>query len=108
MSSTELLTYLPVGAVLGIVVALVFSPLGGIALGLLSGSKLARWFAAAGAVALGLAFAAGRLRAAGRREGVAKVEAANAAARADRERIERELAATPDDEVTDELTRWSR
>lgn len=106
--TTELLTYVPAGVVLGIVLALVFSPLGGIVVGLLSTSRVARWLTAAGGVALGLAFAAGRLRAAGRREGVAKVEAANAAARADRERIEREVAMTPDDEVTDELTRWSR
>ncbi|MCJ2035525.1 hypothetical protein [Methylobacterium sp. J-068] len=107
---TEVLTYVPAGIVLGIALALVFSPLGGIVLGLLASSKVARWIAAAGAgaVVLGMVFAAGRFRAAGRREGRAGVETANAAAKADRERIEASIEGRTDDEVAAELGRWSR
>jgi len=67
MRTTELLTYAPAFALLAVAAGAVFTPLGGIALGLLSTSKLARWLAAAGAVALGLVFAAGRRRAHRRR-----------------------------------------
>ena len=105
---TDLLTYLPIGAVAGIAVALAFTPLGGVVLGLLSTSPLARKVAAAGAVVLGIVFVSGRLRAAGRREGIAGVEKANAAAKADRERIEASIEGRTDDEVAAELGRWSR
>ncbi|MCJ2084217.1 hypothetical protein [Methylobacterium sp. J-090] len=104
----DLLTYMPVGALIGLIALFVFTPMGGIALGLLASSKVARWFAAAGAVVLGLVFAAGRFRAAGRREGRAGVETANAAAKADRERIEASIEGRTDDEVAAELGRWSR
>lgn len=75
---------------------------------LLSNSKLARGVAIAAAVAWGLFVAAGRIRKAGRDEALVGVEQANAAAKADRVRIERDVAATPADEVSEELARWGR
>ncbi len=89
-------------------VTLIFSPWGAAALALLANSKLARGAAIAVGVAWALFIAGARLKRAGRAEALAEVTRANAAARADRERIERDVAGRSDDEVTRQLERWSR
>lgn len=104
MSTWILLTGLPMAAVF----ALVMSPWGAPALALLASSRFARWLAIAGAVAWAAFVAAGRIRKAGREEALAQVVEANARVRADRARIDRDVASRPDDEVTRRLQRWSR
>lgn len=104
MSTWVLLT----GAPLALLFALVMSPWGAPALAMLAGSRFARWVAVAAAVARAAFVAAGRLRKAGRDEALAQVERANAEARTERARIDRDVAARPDDEVTRRLERWSR
>ncbi len=81
-------------------VALVFSPWGAAALALLANSKLARAAAIGVAIAWALLVGAARVRKSGHDAALAEVERANAAAKADRERIERDVAARSDDEVT--------
>lgn len=96
------------GAPLALLFALVMSPWGAPALALLANSRLARWVAVAAAVAWAAFVAAGRIRKAGRDEALAQVNRANAEAREQRARIDRDVAARPDDEVTRRVERWSR
>lgn len=89
-------------------VALIFSPWGAAALALLAKSRLARGAAIAAAVGWALLVAAARIRRAGHDEALAEVQRSNAAAKADRERIEAQVKAMPADAVTRELEEWSR
>ncbi len=96
------------GAPLALLFALVMSPWGAPALALLANSRIARWVAVAAAVAWAAFVAYGRIRKAGRDEALAEVLRHNAEARTERARIDRDVAARPDDEVTRRLERWSR
>lgn len=93
---------------LGIALGVMFTPWGPAALALIANSRLARGAAIAAAVAWALVVGASRIRRAGRAEGLAEVERANTAAKADRERIEAAVRDLPADDVTEELSRWSR
>lgn len=104
MNTWILLTGLPLAALF----ALVMSPWGAPALAILASSRVARWFAIAGAVAWAAFVAAGRIRKAGRDEALAQLLRSNADAKVERDRIERDVASRPDDEVTRRLQRWSR
>lgn len=104
MSTWVILT----GAPLALLFALLMSPWGAPALALLANSKLARWVAIAAAVAWAAFIAAGRIRKAGRDEALQRVDRANAEARTERARIDRDVASRSDDEVTRRLERWSR
>ncbi|TXN41699.1 hypothetical protein FV232_17105 [Methylobacterium sp. WL30] len=104
MSTWVILTGLPLAALF----AFVMSPWGAPALALLASSRFARTAAAAAAVAWALFVAAGRIRKAGRDEAMARVDRANAEARTERARIDRDVASQSDAEVTRRLERWSR
>lgn len=91
-----------------VLAALLFTPWGPALLTLLANSKVARAVGVALAVAWTLFVAATRLKRAGRAEALAEVARANAAARADRERIERQVGRLSDADLDRELGRWSR
>ena len=99
---------LSAGAPAAVLVALLFTPWGPALLTLLANSKVARAVGVFLALAWALLIAAARLKRAGRDEALAEVARANAAARADRERIEREVGRMSDADLDRELGRWSR
>lgn len=103
MSTWVILTGLPLAALF----AFVMSPWGAPALALLASSRFART-AAAAAVTWALFIATGRIRKAGRDEALAQVNRANAEARTERARIDRDVASQSDAELTRRLERWSR
>ncbi|WP_267358506.1 MULTISPECIES: hypothetical protein [unclassified Methylobacterium] len=92
------------------VVALVVVVLGfGPALAtLLANSKIARGAGMLAAFVWALLVAAARIRSSARDEALESVQRANAAAREDRERIEKDVSQLDDRELTRELQRWSR
>ncbi|MEE8629706.1 MULTISPECIES: hypothetical protein [Methylobacterium] len=104
MSTWILLTGLPLAALF----ALVMSPWGAPALALLASSRVARLAAFAAAAAWALFVALGRARKVGRDEALAEVNRRNAEAKAERARIDRDVASRSEAEVTRRLDRWSR
>ncbi len=100
-----LLSALPFAVIAAVAIGFGFGP--AIA-ALLANSRIARGAAIAAAVTWGLFVAATRIRAAGRHEGQAEVEAANEAARDDRARIEAEVGKLSDAQVDRELQEYAR
>lgn len=96
------------GPVTALILIVLAAGLGPPAIALLANSRVARGVTLAAVVAWGLFVAATRLRKAGRDEALTGVRAANAAAVADRERIEREVSTMGDEEVDRELKEWTR
>lgn len=107
-SSTILWLLLGMGPWMAIAAVAVVLGWGPAIVTLLANSRVARWAVIVAAIGWTLILAMARGRREGREEALAGVQEANAAARADRERIEGEVGRLSDEDVDRELQRWTR
>lgn len=108
--TTALWPYLLLGAGVPAVMGIAVLVLGfGPALAtLLANSRLARGAGMVAAVIWVLLMAAARIRSSARHEALESVQRANAAARADRQRIERDVSQLDEKDLDRELEEWAK
>lgn len=90
------------------VIALLLTPWGLTILSALWNSAIGRWVVLALGFLLGLLIIVGRIFAAGQKSGKADVQVRNDAAAKDRQKVDQNVAAKPDDAVDKELDPWRR